>query len=183
MYAINEEKIMAEQVNHPSHYNQHPAGIECIDIIRHYTCDIANAQKYLWRAGLKPEMGKEDAAKEIEDLKKALWYIEDYHSHFCEHGQAAVIVRKANYELAFKEMTGYTIEDVCKGYPSPIKEALDNLLRTGFIHHGGVVICSSYVHEVSVNAIAMRILDINGELLNKALIKIGGLTYGNKICR
>ena len=30
-----------EQVNHPKHYNSHPAGIECIDIIRHYTCDIA----------------------------------------------------------------------------------------------------------------------------------------------
>ena len=36
-----------EHVNHPKHYNQHPAGIECIDIIRHYTCDIANALKYL----------------------------------------------------------------------------------------------------------------------------------------
>ena len=54
-----------EYVNHPAHYNQHPAGIECIDIIRHYTCDIANAIKYLWRAGLKPEMGKQDAEKKI----------------------------------------------------------------------------------------------------------------------
>ena len=67
-----------EHVNHPKHYNSHPNGIECIDIIRHYVCDIANAIKYLWRAGLKPEMGKENAEKEIEDLKKALWYIEDY---------------------------------------------------------------------------------------------------------
>jgi hypothetical protein len=67
-----------EHLNHPQHYNSHPNGIECIDIIRHYTCDIANAIKYCWRAGLKPEMGMEDAEKEIEDLKKALWYIEDY---------------------------------------------------------------------------------------------------------
>ena len=66
------------QVNHPKHYNQHPAGIECISIIRNYTCDIANALKYLWRAGLKFEMGKDDVVKEVEDLKKALWYIEDY---------------------------------------------------------------------------------------------------------
>ena len=69
---------MSNNVNHPKHYNSHPNGIECIDIIRHYVCDIANAIKYLWRAGLKPEMGMEDAEKEIEDLKKALWYIEDY---------------------------------------------------------------------------------------------------------
>ena len=70
--------MKTEQVNHPKHYNSHPNGIECIYIIRHYTCDIANAIKYLWRAGLKPDMGKEDAEKEIEDLKKALWYINDY---------------------------------------------------------------------------------------------------------
>lgn len=51
---------MSNNVSHPSHYNAHPAGIECIDVIRHYTCDIANAQKYLWRAGLKPEQGISD---------------------------------------------------------------------------------------------------------------------------
>ena len=69
---------MEENVNHPKHYNSHPAGVECIEVIRHYVCDIANAIKYLWRAGLKPEMGKDDAEKEIEDLKKAYWYIEDF---------------------------------------------------------------------------------------------------------
>ena len=58
-----------EHVNHPQHYNSHPNGIECIDIIRHYVCDIANAIKYLWRAGLKVELGMEDAEKEIEDLR------------------------------------------------------------------------------------------------------------------
>ena len=67
-------------------------------------------------------MGMEDAEKEIEDLKKALWYIEDYHSHFCKHGQAAVCVRKANYELAFKETTGYKIGDIAKlvQYPAQL---------------------------------------------------------------
>lgn len=158
-----------EQVNHPKHYNQHPAGIECIEIIRHYTCDIANAIKYLWRAGLKPEMGKEDAEKEIEDLKKDLWYIDDYHSHFCKHGQAAVCMRKANYELAFKERTGHTIEDVCNGYLSPVKEALENLLRIGLIHNGGVAVCSTYKPETSVCAIQQRILDIECSLTEKEL--------------
>ena len=66
-----------EHVNHPKHYNSHPNGIECIDIIRHYVCDIANAIKYLWRAGLKQEEGVSDRQKEIEDLRKAIWYIED----------------------------------------------------------------------------------------------------------
>lgn len=66
-----------ESVNHPKHYNSHPSGVECIDIIRHYCYDIGAAIKYLWRAGLKTEEGMTDREKEIEDLRKAIWYIED----------------------------------------------------------------------------------------------------------
>ena len=56
-----------EQVNHPKHYNSHPAGIECIDVIEHFGFNIGNAMKYLWRAGLK--------GCRTEDLEKAVWYI------------------------------------------------------------------------------------------------------------
>lgn len=66
-----------ERVDHPDYYNQHPSGVECIDIIRHYCFDIGNAIKYLWRAGLKVEEGLTDKQKEIEDLRKAIWYIQD----------------------------------------------------------------------------------------------------------
>lgn len=66
-----------DNVNHPKHYTSHPSGIECITITRHYCFSIGNAIKYLWRAGLKKEQGLEDRQKEIEDLKKAIWYIED----------------------------------------------------------------------------------------------------------
>lgn len=68
---------MENRVNHPDYYNSHPSGIECIDIIRHYCFDIGNAIKYLWRAGLKKEIGLDEKQKEIEDLKKAIWYIKD----------------------------------------------------------------------------------------------------------
>ena len=51
--------------------------MECIDIIRHYCYDIGAAIKYLWRAGLKTEEGMTDRDKEIEDLRKAIWYIND----------------------------------------------------------------------------------------------------------
>lgn len=66
-----------EMVNHPSHYNSHPSGIECIEIIRHYCFAIGSAIKYLWRAGLKQEQGMDDKEKEIQDLEKAIWYIND----------------------------------------------------------------------------------------------------------
>lgn len=66
-----------DNVNHPKHYTQHPSGVECIDITRHYCFDIGNAIKYLWRAGLKKDASLNDKQKEIEDLKKAIWYIKD----------------------------------------------------------------------------------------------------------
>lgn len=67
----------ADSVNHPAHYNSHPIGIECIEIARHYNFNIWNTIKYLWRAGLKSEEGMEDADKQVEDLSKAIWYIQD----------------------------------------------------------------------------------------------------------
>lgn len=66
-----------DRVNHPSHYMKHPSGIECIDVTRHYDFCIGNAIKYLWRSGLKSEEGMEDIDKQIEDLQKAIWYIND----------------------------------------------------------------------------------------------------------
>jgi len=59
---------MNDNVNHPDHYNQLP--IECIDVTKHFDFCAGNAIKYIWRAGLK------DKEKTIEDLKKAIWYIE-----------------------------------------------------------------------------------------------------------
>ena len=55
-------------VNHPRHYNNHPSGVECIDIVEHMGFNLGNAVKYLWRADLK------DAA--LEDMEKAIWYVQ-----------------------------------------------------------------------------------------------------------
>ncbi len=64
-----------DNINHSSHYTSHPSGIECIDIAEHHDFCIGNAIKYLWRAGLKSEDGISKKEKQIEDLKKAIWYI------------------------------------------------------------------------------------------------------------
>jgi len=70
------EKTAEDRIN-PKYYKSHPSGVECIDITRHYCFSIGNAIKYLWRAGLKTEEGLNTREKEIEDLHKALWYIQD----------------------------------------------------------------------------------------------------------
>lgn len=70
---------MNDKVNHPSHYTwlKDACGIEVIDITRHLDFDIGNAVKYLLRAGRKSEDGYDDKQKAIEDLQKAVWYIND----------------------------------------------------------------------------------------------------------
>lgn len=64
------------RVKHPSYY-QDPSGVECITVARHRNFNIGNALKYLWRAGLKEEEGLNRVEKQIEDLQKAIFYIND----------------------------------------------------------------------------------------------------------
>lgn len=70
---------MSDNVNHPSHYTwlKEKCGIEVIDITRHLDFDTGNAIKYLLRAGHKADASMSDLDKEIEDFKKAAWYIDD----------------------------------------------------------------------------------------------------------
>lgn len=68
-----------DKVNHPSHYTwlKTLCGIEVIDITRHMNFCLGNAVKYILRAGHKSEEGMTDKEKTIQDLKKAIWYIND----------------------------------------------------------------------------------------------------------
>lgn len=54
-------------VDHPAHYNRHPSGIECIDVVEHMNFNLGNAMKYIWRA--------DEKGNSIEDLEKAAWYL------------------------------------------------------------------------------------------------------------
>ena len=63
---------MNDNINHPAHYTGVTAGIECIDVARYLNFRLGNALKYVWRAGKKG-----GCALELEDLKKALWYLQD----------------------------------------------------------------------------------------------------------
>lgn len=72
-----EIKETEESIDHPKHYSSDPSGVECITVARHRDFAIGNALKYLWRAGIKRDPSMTDRQKEIEDLKKAIWYIND----------------------------------------------------------------------------------------------------------
>lgn len=62
-----------EQVNHPQHYSFGKDNIyEAIKVIEAWELDfhLGNTVKYISRAG------KKEADKELQDLKKALWYLQ-----------------------------------------------------------------------------------------------------------
>jgi hypothetical protein len=63
---------MTEQVNHPNHYGGEDNQYEAIKVIEAWGLDfhIGNTVKYISRAG------KKGTDKELQDLKKALWYLE-----------------------------------------------------------------------------------------------------------
>lgn len=57
-------------VNHPAHYESQAIVIQPIDLCEKLPFCLGNALKYVFRAGHK------DGSSELEDLKKALWYLE-----------------------------------------------------------------------------------------------------------
>jgi hypothetical protein len=66
-------KIMdKEMVNHPEHYGGKDNPYEVIKVIENWNLDfhLGNTVKYISRAG------KKDTDKELQDLKKAMFYLE-----------------------------------------------------------------------------------------------------------
>ena len=62
---------MKDSVNHPTHYGGEDNTYEAIKVIESWGLDfcLGNVVKYISRAG------KKDPTKELEDLKKAVWYL------------------------------------------------------------------------------------------------------------
>ena len=65
-------KAPKEAIDHPDHYGGADNPYEVIKIIEHYKLGfcLGNLLKYVLRAKVK------DPAKELEDLKKARWYLD-----------------------------------------------------------------------------------------------------------
>ena len=69
-----ENKQATEKVNHPDHYKE--GGMEVIDVINAFShvrgsFALGNAIKYILRAG------KKNPNTYIEDLMKAIWYLQN----------------------------------------------------------------------------------------------------------
>jgi len=80
---VDMSKAEVESVDHPPHYGGGSDPFETIKVIeaRGFGFHIGNAYKYLDRAGKKA--GTDD----IEDLRKAVWYIEREIARLSESGE------------------------------------------------------------------------------------------------
>lgn len=76
MPPVKEPKSNSDNVNHPAHYTD--GKIEVIDYIEDKQLGfcLGNAVKYISRAGKKKSGSMSDREKEVNDLRKALWYVE-----------------------------------------------------------------------------------------------------------
>ena len=70
MIAVYDELPVSkhDMVNEPPHYRWLPMGIEAIDITELFCFNLGNSLKYILRSKHK--------GREIEDLKKARWYLD-----------------------------------------------------------------------------------------------------------
>lgn len=63
-----------DMVNHPNHYANNRMrqiiGAECIEFTRHFSFDVGNAFKYVWRC--------RDKGTTMQDLDKASFYLNDH---------------------------------------------------------------------------------------------------------
>lgn len=57
-----------DKINKAEHYNVHPSGVECIEVVEHHNFNVGNAIKYLWRCAHK--------GAHLDDLKKARYYVD-----------------------------------------------------------------------------------------------------------
>ena len=60
---------MSDMVNHPAHYEEQSIKLEPIDFCERLPFCLGNTVKYCFRAGHK------EGASELQDLKKAQWYL------------------------------------------------------------------------------------------------------------
>jgi len=75
---FSEQEPKDDPVEHPSHYTQHPSGVECIQVTEHFNFNVGNAIKYLWR--------HKDKGNPVEDLKKARFYVDREIGRIAEDG-------------------------------------------------------------------------------------------------
>ena len=128
------ERKTKDLVNHPAHYAEDGQfsfpKAECIMLTRLLDFSVGNAVKYIWRAGFK--------GSAAEDLRKALWYINDAiktnrirdsrTAAVCIARTLAMMLRPApGNALAERKLTA--IRFLCSGFPENAKVIVEQMIN------------------------------------------------------
>jgi hypothetical protein len=75
--AEDKEVVVGKNATNPGHYNSIPEELQHWNVVHKMGWDyyLGNATKYIWRAGKKASAHQTIEQKEIEDLKKAIVYL------------------------------------------------------------------------------------------------------------
>ena len=136
-------------VQRPRHYNAHPSGVECIEIIEHMTFNLGNAVKYLWRGGLKID-------DPLQDYEKALWYVrrEGERRPFRTFFTSAQIESFRMNMLA--EQRARRVLARPSPWPEPVRQAVSHLID---FHCTGMLLENSRLIQQTENCIANAIAE------------------------
>ena len=123
-----------DMVEHPQHYLKHPSGLEVIDITRHHNFCVGNALKYIFRHEYK--------GKPVEDLRKAIQYIEfeiaDIEKRQAEVELEVEEVAEEQAEPAFKVGDMVRHKTVASGDRGIVEEVEDGRARVRWLSWLGV---------------------------------------------
>jgi len=74
---VEENSFVGAAATNPSHYNSVPDHLQHWDVVHQLGFDyyVGCATKYIWRAGKKKSAAMDDKTKEIQDLEKAVVYL------------------------------------------------------------------------------------------------------------
>jgi hypothetical protein len=108
---------MSDNVNHPKHYTSHPSGVECIQVTEHMGFNLGNAMKYLWRA--------DEKGAPIEDLEKAVWYIQ---REISKRKRAMPSDARFHIEKVGPDSWSVTVDGNIMGY-WPTREKAEEIVR------------------------------------------------------
>lgn len=116
-----------EQVNHPRWYNNHPSGIEAIDLIEHLPANLSHAFKYLWRCGLKT------ANDPLRELRSAAWYVRreiERRRKFSLHGVSSTHDAFSAYRTAVTDQHWRSLaEEITSNSNDLLADCLEDLVR------------------------------------------------------
>lgn len=134
------ERKDVDMVNHPTHYEKGAGHVECIDLLRVLTegySGIAAMEvgqfKYLYRVGSKGEEGLSQIEKSIEDVKKLIFYMNDFKKHGVTTENGGCLLQGYICNKTYRELEAeFIAREFTFDKPDSIKDLVRRAVKTAY---------------------------------------------------